>query len=395
MLRETVAAVPDTTTRIPTNLITGFLGAGKTSAIQSLLQYRPPHERWAIVVNEYGMVSLDHILLNPTDDNDDDAGVHVDELAGGCFCCTLSMALPFTLARLIRKARPHRILLEPTGSGHPAAVIDLLRTGRLSELLELRTTICLLDPRDYENPRITNKEVFRDQIQMADVVAINFTDKCGRDQLNRCRQFVEDQDPPKLLIAETSMGQLQPGWLDLDGIVVRRPQFADAHGHHHIGENHNSDTKPTTVAALADIVSEQDSENSEPRGLTSLPVIPSSPDIMQPTHPLPQTPLPGTPVRFMNSGLGQHACGWIFSRDDVFDRHDLLDLLGRIQPLLRLKGVFHCSDDWWSIQRRGADTRLERSAYRRDSRLEVIVEGESADWDHLESQLKLQLKPAD
>ena len=369
MLRETVAAVPDTTTRIPTNLITGFLGAGKTSAIQSLLQYRPPHERWAIVVNEYGMVSLDHILLNPTDDNDEDAGVHVDELAGGCFCCTLSMALPFTLARLIRRARPHRILLEPTGSGHPAAVIDLLRTGRLSELLELRTTICLLDPRDYENPRITNKEVFRDQIQMADVVAINFTDKCSSEQMCRCRQFVEDQDPPKLLIAETSMGQLQPGWLDLDGIVVRRPQFADAHGHHHVSE-----TKPSAVAAL--------------------PVIENSPDAMQQTHPLPQTPLPGKPVRFMNSGLGQHACGWIFSRDDVFDRHDLLDLLGRIQPLLRLKGVFHCSDDWWSIQRRGADTRLERSAYRRDSRLEVIVEGDSSDWDHLESQLKLQLKPA-
>ena len=53
--------------RIPTNLITGFLGAGKTTAILSLLSQRPSHERWAVLVNEYGMVSLDHVLLQQPD----------------------------------------------------------------------------------------------------------------------------------------------------------------------------------------------------------------------------------------------------------------------------------------------------------------------------------------
>ena len=139
--------------RIPTNLITGFLGAGKTTAILSLLSQRPSHERWAVLVNEYGMVSLDHVLLQQPDtqmlsEGDlpgettsaieisplsadglaDECGVMIDEMAGGCFCCTLVDSLPLTLNRLVRRARPHRLIIEPTGAGHPASVIDLLRS---------------------------------------------------------------------------------------------------------------------------------------------------------------------------------------------------------------------------------------------------------------------------
>lgn len=364
-----------TSTGIPANLITGFLGAGKTSAIQSLLVHRPPQERWAILVNEYGMVSLDHILLNESDEHDE--GVHVDELAGGCFCCTLSMALPLTLARLIRRAKPHRILLEPTGSGHPASVIDMLRTGRLAEVIDLKTTICLIDPRDYENPRITNNEVFRDQIQMADVVAINFTDKCDRQQIDRCRGFIEAQDPPKLFVAETTFGRLQPAWLDLDGIVVRPPNFADAHSHDH-QEEHSStvtpDEKPRS-ALLQEI---------------SLPLLEIPTPQTTELHgdaPRPNRPVAGHPLRFENQGLGQFACGWIFSSDEIFVRDKLLDFLGGLKSVLRLKGVFHCTDDWWTIQRRRSDCRMDRSAYRRDSRLEIIVDTLPLDWNAVQVQL--------
>lgn len=218
--------MPPAPSRIPTCLITGFLGSGKTSALLSLLPLRPPHERWAVLVNEYGMVSLDHLLLNDSPDQSD--SVQVDELAGGCFCCTLSMDLPLALSRLIRRSQPHRIFIEPTGAGHPAAVIDMLRTGRIADQIELRSVICLVDPRDYQNPRITNSAVFHDQIQMADVVAINFSDKCSPAQTALCRQYVASLDPPKFLIAETTLGRLQPEWLDPDCLVARPPGFADA-----------------------------------------------------------------------------------------------------------------------------------------------------------------------
>ncbi len=363
--------------KIPINLITGFLGAGKTSAIQSLLAQRPTHERWAVLINEYGMVSLDHILVNdiasdvgnPEGSAKDNSGVDVDEMAGGCFCCSLAMELPLMLARMIRRTQPHRIILEPTGSGHPASVIDLLRSGRLGERLELRATIALVDPRDCENPRITNADVFHDQLQMADVIAINFGDKCSSDQIQRCRDLVVSLDPPKLLITETIQGKLNLEWLDLSGHMIRQPLFADAHTAQH-NSVHTEPTRPATTP----------SATSENLVLTN----PFSPPA---SSMIADQPASGKPVRFENQGLGKFACGWVFHECDVFDRDEIIDLLAGLHPILRLKGVFHCSDDWWSIQRRGSDTQFQRTAWRRDSRVEIITEFQSDGWDVLEEKM--------
>ncbi|MDB5335502.1 MAG: GTP-binding protein, partial [Planctomycetaceae bacterium] len=150
---------------IPTNLITGFLGVGKTTAIRDLAARRPAHERWAILVNEYGEVGLDQAMI----EGSGDPGLAVSEIAGGCFCCSMEMPLDWTLDALIRTAKPHRLVIEPTGLGHPARVLDHLRSPRFREILDVRTTICLADPRDFENPRISKSPVFQDQLHLADI----------------------------------------------------------------------------------------------------------------------------------------------------------------------------------------------------------------------------------
>ncbi|MCA9034608.1 MAG: GTP-binding protein [Planctomycetaceae bacterium] len=358
---------------VQTHLITGFLGAGKTSAIISLLESRPANERWAVLVNEYGMVSLDHILLNDRNWNsmdpgesssDADEGLTIDEMAGGCFCCTLSDSLPQTLIRLIRRSQPHRLIIEPTGSGHPASVIDLLRSGRMATLVDLRSTICLIDPRDYENPRITNSEVFRDQIQMADIAVINFTDKCAPDQIRRCRDFIAAQDPPKLVISETSMGKLDPAWLDVDGTVIRDPYFQNAHNRSPISpqiKQHSHRREPESI---------DDSNDFASRKITE-----AKPGL-------------GTPLHFQNSGLGQNGAGWIFHPGEIFLREAICEVLEGLQPLLRLKAILHLDDDWWAIQRRANDFSMTRSAYRRDSRIEVICESDAIDFQKLDQDLR-------
>ena len=101
---------------IRTNLITGFLGVGKTTAVRHLLAHRPEGERWAVLVNEFGEIGVDGALL-------DDTGVAVTEVPGGCVCCVSSQAFTVGLNRLIREQRPERILIEPTGLGHPAQII--------------------------------------------------------------------------------------------------------------------------------------------------------------------------------------------------------------------------------------------------------------------------------
>ena len=178
---------------IPTNIITGFLGTGKTTAILELLKRRPAGERWSVFVNEYGMVSIDDVLMESKSQD-----VQIQELAGGCFCCTTSAMMDTVLMQFIRRTKPDRLLIEPSGAGHPARVIDALRGERFRQALDLRATICLVDPKDYENPRVTNSEGFHDQIQMSDVAAINWTDKRERSQIDRCKTWIEQFDPPKL-----------------------------------------------------------------------------------------------------------------------------------------------------------------------------------------------------
>ena len=75
--------------RIVVNLVTGFLGTGKTTTIRHLLHTHPDNERWAVLVNEFGEVGVDGALL-------DDTGVAVQEVAGGCLCCVAAPA--FTTA---------------------------------------------------------------------------------------------------------------------------------------------------------------------------------------------------------------------------------------------------------------------------------------------------------
>ena len=71
---------------VPTNIITGFLGAGKTSAILNLLKSKPAGERWAILLNEFGEIGVDGSIVQGQSHEDD--GVYIREVPGGCMCCT-------------------------------------------------------------------------------------------------------------------------------------------------------------------------------------------------------------------------------------------------------------------------------------------------------------------
>ncbi|ELP33188.1 CobW family GTP-binding protein [Rhodopirellula baltica] len=333
---------------IPTNLITGFLGSGKTTAINRLLTHRPDGERWSIFVNEYGMVTVDEMLIDS-----ESPEVSVQELGGGCLCCTVAFAFDAVFSQFIRRSKPDRLFLEPSGAGHPAALIDKLRDENFRRAIDLRATICLVDPEDWSKPQWRDSEVFHDQVQMADVVAINFTDKRDPKLTQQCREWIESFDPPKMLIVETDHGRIDPAWLDIQNTVVRPPKFGEAHSHNH-----------SHAAGHVDA-----------GGLTSIEV----------------PPMLGKPKRIENEGDGQWACGWIFSVDEVFDRDQLLDLLGYLQPVVRLKGVFRCQDDWWVINRSKNETSFSTTAYRRDSRLEVITDRATSGWDEVE-QLLLKCK---
>ena len=125
---------------IPTHLIAGPLGAGKTSLIRHLLAQRPAHERWAVLINEFGLVGLDAALLST-----DDQGVAFAEVAGGCLCCINGVPFQVGLGRLLRKTRPDRLLIEPSGLGHPMQLLMQLGDPPWQEVLAVQPALVVLD----------------------------------------------------------------------------------------------------------------------------------------------------------------------------------------------------------------------------------------------------------
>ncbi len=119
--------------------------------------------------------------------------------------------------------------VEPSGASHPANVIDMLRSDNFSSVIDLRNTICLIDPSDFENERKRETAVFHDQIQVADIVIINWTDKRDRSVIDRCRHWIESFAPPKLMILESSFGEIDPLCLDVDASSLRSASFPNAH----------------------------------------------------------------------------------------------------------------------------------------------------------------------
>lgn len=340
--------------RIPTNLIVGFLGSGKTTAITKLVDQRDPAEHWSILINEFGTVSIDHALVDSNAN-----GVAVEELGGGCACCTLAFAFKPLLARFLRRTKPDRFVLEPSGLSHPAKVVDILRSPDFAGVIDLKNIICLVDPQSFDDDRWKDNEVFQDQIQLADIVVLNWTDCRDRDQIDRCRAWIEAFDPPKQLIFESSFGAIDSELLDKSFPTLRSPLFQDAH-----------------PSPPSDVYRDDESLESLATGEDN-----------RDRHPVDQ-PKPGIPLRFENKNSEFQACGWIFHLEEIFDRDALLDFLGMFQPMLRLKGIFRCEGDWWSINRAKDGIRFSASTYRRDSRLELIVDkSATVDWQAVENRL--------
>ncbi len=126
--------------QIPTHLIAGPLGAGKTTLIRHLLAQKPAGERWAVLINEFGQIGLDAALLEQGDD-----GTALAEVAGGCLCCVNGAPFQVGLGRLLRKARPDRLLIEPSGLGHPAQLLAQLRQPPWLGVLAVQPALMVLD----------------------------------------------------------------------------------------------------------------------------------------------------------------------------------------------------------------------------------------------------------
>lgn len=196
---------------VPTNIITGFLGAGKTTAILSLLQQKPAEERWAVLVNEFGEVGIDGGLIASAKSSEET--LFIGEVPGGCMCCAAGLPMQVALNRLLQKARPTRLLIEPTGLGHPLEVIKTLQKPENAAVLSLQTVITLVDARKIDDRRYTDHEVFRQQLEVADLIVANKTDLYEGDEVGALTRFLDEIGLGSKPVQAVTQGALALDWL--------------------------------------------------------------------------------------------------------------------------------------------------------------------------------------
>jgi cobalamin biosynthesis protein CobW len=243
--------------RIPATIVTGFLGAGKTSLVRHLIGAAAGY-RLAIIVNEFGELGIDReLLLGCGDENctDDD----IVELANGCICCTVAGDFLPTLTRLIeRPAPPDHILIETSGLALPKplvqafawpeirtattvdgvlTVIDAaaLAAGRFADDPAAVAAQRAADPTiEHDNPL---EEVFGDQLACADLVILNKTDLVAPGDLARLTEEIAARLRPGVRIVTARDGVVPPDVaLGIDAAaeddLAARPSVHELEGEH-------------------------------------------------------------------------------------------------------------------------------------------------------------------
>ena len=217
---------------ISANLILGFLGVGKTTLIKQLLANKPADERWAVLVNEFGEIGIDGGLLRSDE-------VAVEEIPGGCMCCSVAPPSRKALKRLIEEQRPDRIIIEPTGLAEPQQILKILQSEEFNDLLELKAVIGLVDPWCLTQAEFVQMPLFAQQLAAADLVIATKGDISSTEALEAYQQFCQQQ---QLTATVVSNGNLDPSLLD-QAKGHRASQSTQCTGHHH----HHSHAERETI----------------------------------------------------------------------------------------------------------------------------------------------------
>lgn len=215
---------------IPTNIITGFLGAGKTTAILHLLKSKPATERWAVLVNEFGKVGIDGSLFKGQ--HSKTSGIFIREVPGGCMCCTAGLPMQVALNELLLRAKPSRLLLETSGLGHPRGVLEVLSSDYYQDVLNIQQCITLVDARKLSDPRYTQNDTFNQQIDMADVIVGNKRDLYKGGESAHLSSYVANRSGRGMTVMFCQQGKINPSILEGTSAVAEDTKWSNHHHHH-------------------------------------------------------------------------------------------------------------------------------------------------------------------
>ena len=250
--------------KIPVTVITGFLGAGKTTLIRHLMA-NPQGKRLAVLVNEFGTAGVDgDILKSCADENCPEN--NIVELANGCICCTVADDfIPTIEALMALEPRPDHILIETSGLALPKPLLKAFDWPAIRSRITVDGVIALADAEavaagrfapdveavqkqreaddslDHDTPL---GEVFEDQISCADIILLSKADLAGADGLAKAKAVIEAEMPRKVPLIAMTEGVIDP----------RVVLGLDARPSHHDGaDDHVHDDFDSVVIELDEV----------------------------------------------------------------------------------------------------------------------------------------------
>lgn len=262
-------------TKIPVTVITGFLGAGKTTLIRHLMQ-NPQGRRLAILVNEFGTVGVDGDILKSCADESCPVE-NIVELANGCICCTVADDfIPTIEALMALPQRPDHILIETSGLALPKPLLKAFDWPAIRSRITVDGVVALADAEavaagrfapdpvavdaqraaddslDHETPL---SEVFEDQIACADIILLTKADLAGEEGLAAARAVIEAETPRRLPILHVTDGSIDPRVIlglnaAAEDDIAARPSHHDGHDDH---EHDDFDSVVIDLPEVADI----------------------------------------------------------------------------------------------------------------------------------------------
>ena len=226
------------------DIVSGFLGAGKTTLIKKLIKEALAGTRVVLIENEFGEIGIDGGFLK-------EAGIEIREMNSGCICCSLVGDFGTSLREVMNQYAPDRILIEPSGVGKLSDVMQAVKDASEGSDMALNTAVAVVDASKCKLYMKNFGEFFVNQIECAGTIILTRTDKTSQAKIAECVEILREHNP-KATIITTPLAELDgkqilatiEGRSDLQAEILEefmREQEEEEEEHEHHHHHHDDD----------------------------------------------------------------------------------------------------------------------------------------------------------
>lgn len=217
------------------DIISGFLGAGKTTFIKLLIENVFAGEKLVLIENEFGEIGIDGGFLK-------DAGIEITEMNSGCICCTLVGDFSKALRKVIEEYHPDRVLIEPSGVGKLSDVSKAIEHVKKEADIEIEGRITIVDGKKAKMYLKNFGEFFKDQVAYANTIVVSRTQMMEDHSIEECVKMLREENKEASIIS-TSWDKLSKEAIEhalspdtqLEDIFEEEKCPVCSHEHHHEG----------------------------------------------------------------------------------------------------------------------------------------------------------------